>query len=68
MIYTINSTRYVSNTLEKNMERNPREDHRTVIVHFAVSESRAELPQGLGHFLERRLRHVIIVVVILNVV
>lgn len=27
----------VLNTLEKNMARNPREDHRTVIVHFAVS-------------------------------
>ncbi len=27
----------VLNTLEKNMARKPREDHRTVIVHFAVS-------------------------------
>ncbi len=28
----------VLNTLEKNMRRNPRYDHRTVIVHFAVSQ------------------------------
>ncbi len=28
----------VLDTLEKNLERNPREDHRTVIVHFAVSQ------------------------------
>ncbi|MEK8180813.1 amidohydrolase [Flavobacterium buctense] len=27
----------VLNTLEKNLKANPREDHRTVIVHFAVS-------------------------------
>jgi predicted amidohydrolase YtcJ len=27
----------VLNTLDKNMQRNPRNDHRTVIVHFAVS-------------------------------
>lgn len=28
----------VLNTLEKNMQRKPRSDHRTVIVHFAVSQ------------------------------
>ena len=28
----------VLNTLEKNMRRHPRHDHRTVIVHFAVSQ------------------------------
>lgn len=28
----------VLNTLEENMRRNPRHDHRTVIVHFAVSQ------------------------------
>jgi predicted amidohydrolase YtcJ len=28
----------VLNTLEKNLRRNPRYDHRTVIVHFAVSQ------------------------------
>ncbi len=28
----------VLNTLEKNMRRHPRNDHRTVIVHFAVSQ------------------------------
>jgi hypothetical protein len=39
----------VLNTLEKNMRRHPRHDHRTVIVHFAVSQKdQVERIQRLG--------------------
>lgn len=39
----------VLNTLEKNMQRNPRNEHRTVIVHFAVSaKDQVERLSSLG--------------------